>query len=263
MRLLRTHLTFFLFATTLILVGCTGGFDNNPVSPNVAQTEWRAFTVNEAGGTFNFPEIGIWVEIPSGAVPTGEVYSFSVRGFPDGIPPLPGGPVYVRMATMEMDGPDVSFLKNIKITMQLAEPKTPGAGAVAFQINGAFQWQQMHNNAVYLNGNTASMYVDTPGIYGAFLPIPLNVEISLTRQSGPVPLSVGLEALVTGGHPPYLVIWNYGDNDQPESGLATAHVYDAPGVYSISCFVTDESNHQVTDLISVEAYGIFGPTGFP
>ncbi len=62
-----------------------------------------------------------------------------------------------------------------------------------------------------------------------------------TSPVGTVPLAVGLQAQVSGGVPPYVYAWDFGDG-ATSTGANPNHTYTAPGDYTVQLTVVDESN---------------------
>jgi hypothetical protein len=52
-------------------------------------------------------------------------------------------------------------------------------------------------------------------------------------------LSTAFKVNITGGNPPYTVVWDFGDGSDPKVGPAVSHIYDTPGKYYCSCIVYD------------------------
>jgi hypothetical protein len=106
----------------------------------------------------------------------------------------------------------------------------------------------------------AVMSISEPGIYGAFDPVPLGVEMIVSRQSGPVPMSIAFKATVTGGTPPYDCVWYWGDNSDPGAGLVNSHFYKDPGDYEPSVLVMDAEGSSATDSVHMSFYFQQGPS---
>ncbi len=263
MRISMPATTMAVLMLGVLVIGCNGGTYSNPSSPSAATTEWRTVTVDEFGGTYNFPDIGMFVYIPPEAVQPGESYTYQVRRFPPGIPLLPSGPVLVRLGTFQFFGVDASFDRDIEVRFMIAEEKPPGINSRGYRLNDDLEWEFNQNAPILSDGWNAVMYIDRPGIYGAFEYVPLHVEATVSRQSGPVPLSVAFKAIVTGGHPPYSIVWDFGDAEDPEAGVAVSHIYPEPGDYNVTVMVMDQDNIWTSDWIHLTAYWIAGPPALP
>jgi hypothetical protein len=227
-------------------------------------TEWRTLTVDSAGGSFSFSDIGAYIAFPADAIPAGEMYTFRIRLFPEGIPLLPTGPVLIRMGTFELDGPEVDFQAPVEVRFRIVEEKSQGLGLRGYWLNDQRQWEFLQNAPVVNgNGSFSVMRIDKPGIYGAFQVVSLHVEATVSRQQGPVPFTVGFRAVITGGHPPYQAIWHFGDNEDPEAGVSVTHAYLDPGVYTAGVMVLDEDGNWVSDWLTLTAYYMPGPPAIP
>lgn len=78
---------------------------------------------------------------------------------------------------------------------------------------------------------------------GSTLPPPgpgiLAIDATATRTVGYGYLSTSFFVNVTGGIPPYMAIWDFGDGSDPKMGLRVSHIYVVPGVYSCTVNVFD------------------------
>jgi PKD repeat protein len=257
--------TLIFIALAILVVGCNDGTYSNPTSPPTTQTEWRAMTVTDAGATFSFSDIGAYVSFPAGTIPTGEVYTYNIRLNPEGVPMIPTGPVYYRLGTFELVGSYTDFLEPVEVQWRIAEQKRSGLSTEAFWINDDGKWEWSRVAVVLQDGIHVATFVPHPGVYGSFLRVPLHVEATASMTQGPVPLSIGLKAIITGGTPPYSMVWDFGDDTDPQAGVTVAHSYVDPGTYTITCMVADaeEIPTWVSDWIIVTAYSMPGPHDLP
>lgn len=251
-----------LLITTMV-VGCNDGTYSNPTSPAASTTGWRTLTFTDAGGTFDFSDIGIYIIVPPDTLAPGDAYSCDVRGFPSGIPLIPTGPVLIRLGTFELFGPDTDFLREIEVRFAIADTRSPGLNSRGYALDDNNVWHFSQNAPVLGDGMHCVMHITNPGIYGAFEPVDLHVEATVSEQSGPIPLSVGFKAIVTGGQEPYGIIWDFGDNNEPVAGKTVAHMYENPGDYTATVMVTDAVGHTATDWIHLTAYYISSPPILP
>ncbi len=252
-----------LMILTLTLVSCNGGTYSNPSSPSASPTEWRTLTISETGGTFTFADIGLYITAPPGAVPEGEVYNFQVRGFPPNIPLLPTGPVLVRLGTFEIVGDDVMFEQPVTIRFRLADSRSPGIMSKGYKLTTDQIWESYGNAPIWTDGMHATISTYGPGVYGSFEFIQLHVEARVSQMKGPVPLSVGFDAIITGGYPPYDVLWDFGDGSDSQGGHTVAHAYMDPGDYTCTVMVVDRDGNTETDWLHLTCYGISGPPWLP
>ncbi|NIR49310.1 PKD domain-containing protein, partial [candidate division KSB1 bacterium] len=126
-----------------------------------------------------------------------------------------------------------------------------------------------NNNAVYaesLNGKEISW--DDPGPDGApwlrpsdTLPLPLSafrvvepiyvddaglgLNINTSANSGTAPLEVAFSAIISGGTPPYIFSWDFGDGSGSNATSPT-HVYLDAGEFSVNLSITDNTGQQVS-----------------
>ncbi len=263
MRYLYYKPTIIFICLALIVIGCQGGKYANPVSPQTTPTVWRAITVTDAGGTFALSDIGAYLSFPADAIATGEVHVFNIRLNPEGVPLVPGGSVFVAMGTVEISGTLDVFDAPVEIQWQIAEEKRPGISTQAHKLNDDRKWEFSQNAVVLSDGLHVTAFITSTGIYGSFIRVPLHVEATASMTQGPAPLSVGFKAIVTGGRPPYSVVWEFGDNSKPEGGMTVGHYFPDPGEWTVTCIVYDGDGISVTDWLNLVGYGQSGPPYVP
>jgi len=263
MRKLFSTTVLVLLFLMLLLASCNNGQYSNPASPSAVPSAIRTASVTETGGVYDFPDIGITVTFPADAIPAGEVFPFSVMAFPPNIPLVPTDTTYIRLGTFMLDGIDMTFGEPVAVTFPLADMFAGGTYSGGFQLTDGNAWGTVGNAPVTDDGLHATMNINEPGIYGSFQSVPLHVEITVSQQTSPVPLSVAFRAIVTGGTPPYSAVWWYGDDSEPESGLMVSHIYFDPGDYSASCQVMDADGQSALDWVHLTAYGQVGPPLIP
>lgn len=81
-------------------------------------------------------------------------------------------------------------------------------------------------------------------------PPTLSVTATVTPQAGFVPLHVSFTSQVSGGTPPYVVTWDFGDSSSNDSGSPaaagnTTHTYSTVGVYTSALLVNDSAHQSV------------------
>jgi len=248
---------------TLVMVSCNNGVLSNPTSPPTTPSEWRTATFTSTGGTFDFSEIGMFISVPAGAIAEGEVYVFQMRLHPPDVPLLPSGPVLVRLGTFQLTGQDITFEEQVEVRFGIAEFRSPGIFSRGYKLNEDQYWEPYGNAPILSDGLHASMRIEGPGVYGVFQVVALHVEATVSQQQGPLPLSVGFKAIITGGQPPYQAVWDFGDNTDPSAGMTAAHTYVDPGEYTATVLVSDANQHWVTDWVHLSALNIGGPHDMP
>jgi hypothetical protein len=70
----------------------------------------------------------------------------------------------------------------------------------------------------------------------------LSVKISATPQSGEEPLGVTFTAIVSGGAPPYIIYFDFGDGNSYE-GASVIHTFYNAGTFNVTATVTDSSGN--------------------
>ncbi len=262
MRVSMHLLLLTIFAVTL-MIGCNDGQYANPYSVPTTPSEWRSMTVTDAGASFSFPDIGAYLSFPAGAIPQDETHTFNIQLYPEGVPMVPPGRIYIRQGTFELIGTLDSFNETVEVRFQVVEEQNPGISLCGFRLNSENVWQVHMPSPMLDDGQHVTFRIRQSGVYGVFEFIPLHVEANVSRQMGPAPLSVGFEAIITGGHPPYIVIWEFGDNSDSEGGLTVAHGYPDPGDYTATVMVVDQDNTVVTDWVHLTCYWMPGPPALP
>jgi hypothetical protein len=70
-------------------------------------------------------------------------------------------------------------------------------------------------------------------------PGPLLVDASADRTVGYGYLSTSFFVNVVGGNPPYMAVWDFGDNSDPKVGIRVSHCYEVAGQYIATVIVYD------------------------
>jgi hypothetical protein len=253
-----------LMSVSVLIIGCNDGILSNPLSPPAATTEWRSLSADSTGAQFDFPDIGALVTIPPLAIPDGVSADFKIRLFPPGVPMVPDGPVLIRLGTFEMTGPpDFEFDIPVEVQFRIATHQTPGVGTPCYVLDDTNQWGFDQKAQIMNDGMHVVMHIMSPGIYGSFGLVPLHVEATVSSQMGQAPLSVAFKAVVTGGHPPYDIVWIFGDDTDNLAGEAASHYYKEPGIYHPSIMVIDDDGVIVTDTLIITALNKSGAPNIP
>ena len=70
----------------------------------------------------------------------------------------------------------------------------------------------------------------------------LKIDVNATRTVGYGYLSTSFYVNIRGGWPPYMVVWDFGDDTDPKIGDRVSHLYEVPGFYTCTCQVYDSSD---------------------
>lgn len=79
---------------------------------------------------------------------------------------------------------------------------------------------------------------------------PPTLALSTNRPVGPAPLTVDFGSTVTGGTPPYMLDWSFGDGAYG-TGVSPSHIFTKPGSYEVGVAVTDAVGRVAYATISV------------
>ena len=70
----------------------------------------------------------------------------------------------------------------------------------------------------------------------------LKIDASASHTIGYGYLSTSFFVNIVGGNPPYMVVWNFGDNSEPIIGDRASHLYEVAGKYVCSVIVNDSAD---------------------
>jgi hypothetical protein len=239
----------------LIVMGCSDGENliNLPTNPVT-----RTFSNIEASLTYN--PLDVQVFVPAEAVGEGESVPLKVQLIPTNLPKLAYAEmIYERVAWLSMENegdPLIMLQKELVVTFPTGENYKPNVGYSVFYFNQSDgQWVKTGKAATITDDGTHAIFAASDfGTWGIFHAIPLHVEAHASRTTVQAPASISLDAIIEGGSPPYSVIWFYGDDSDPEGGLAVSHWYEAPMKYTATCIVVDGMNREVSDSIDLNLY---------
>lgn len=81
---------------------------------------------------------------------------------------------------------------------------------------------------------------------------PLLAHLQVGPTTGPAPLLVRANGSSSGGRPPYLYDWNFGDGSPDGLVQNVSHTYVLPGAYTVTLLVTDSSGSEGAASAQVE-----------
>ncbi|SLM29701.1 hypothetical protein MTBBW1_1940028 [Desulfamplus magnetovallimortis] len=84
---------------------------------------------------------------------------------------------------------------------------------------------------------------------------PLVFSIAASEISDYAPFEISFSCAISSGTAPYEYEWDFGDGSVQEGDQETSHLYDTPGVYVVSCTVTDSTGQRDTESVSIEVQG--------
>ena len=78
----------------------------------------------------------------------------------------------------------------------------------------------------------------------------LSVEAQASSVLGPAPLTVQFQVLVSGGVPPDIFVWDFGDLTPLGTGQSVSHTYPNPGTFAPFVTITDSADKPGLELLS-------------
>jgi hypothetical protein len=80
-----------------------------------------------------------------------------------------------------------------------------------------------------------------------FSPTGLVLTASGTPLAGKVPLNVSFTGTVSGGTPPYALLWDFGDGTSKIGQTSVSHVYKVPGNFTVQFWAQDSGQPALKD----------------
>ncbi|HZY92216.1 MAG TPA: PKD domain-containing protein [Thermoplasmata archaeon] len=102
-----------------------------------------------------------------------------------------------------------------------------------------------------VNGTLASSTIDVVQVNAS---APLHVAPHSTSTRGPAALTVGFNASILGGDPPYSVGWNFGDGTVATTtdGDSVSHTYTSAGTFDATVTVTDSLGSRQSGTVPIQ-----------
>lgn len=235
-----------------LLIGCSGD-TTTPVGPSDIVT----ITFDHNVASFDISNLGVVIDIPQDAIVEGQIVPLQIQVAPADFPQRAyASSIYSRIGWVGMTNagdPDIHLQDEIRIAFPLNENYIPSTIYSVFRYDPSDGlWLNTGKHAVIADDGLHAIFsADNFGIWGVFEVLPLTVEISANRTTAQAPASINLNALIDGGSPPYAVIWWYGDDSDPETGISVSHLYADPVTYTPCVIVVDAMNRQVSDELNI------------
>lgn len=242
-----------LIAFGFVIIGCSGGDGTTLVLPTDKVTMF--FDHNAASLDYN--TLGVAVEVPPDTLNEGEMVQLQVQIAPPNLPSRAyTDSIHARIGWLDLKNtsdPDINLQKEIRVTFPLNSNYNAATLYSAYLYNPSDGvWHSTGRQAVITDDGLHAIFsANSFGTWGVFESIPLTVEISANRTTGQAPASIALDAMIDGGSPPYAIIWWFGDESDPESGISVSHMYMEPSTYTPCVIVVDAMNRQVSDDINI------------
>ncbi len=232
----------------------------------------QQFSLTAAASGGSAPYNYFWSGIGSGGV-RGPVLTWTYTGSGSYLLQLEvtdslGGTGYSNWAVLVNPSPSISLAAsatlvdvNHSVTLTSTSQGGTGTGPTTWtlgdgtQATGSTVTHSWTRTGTYVVNAT---YRDGVGLVGQ-ASISITVNSALTGSftattssgSGPVPgTSVTFGASITGGTPPYAVVWAYGDGSMA-SGCPTAHSFASAGSYRVNVTVTDLTGATLNGSLTV------------
>ncbi len=235
-----------------MLIGCSGD-STTPAGPSDIVT----ITFDHSVASFDISNLGVIIDVPQDAIVEGQIVPLQVQVAPANVPQRAySDSIYDRIGWLGLTNagdPDIHLQDEIRVAFPLNDNYKPSTIYSVFKYDPSDGlWQNTGKRAVISDDGLHAIFsANSFGIWGVFKSIPLTVEISASRTTAQAPASITLNALVDGGSPPYAIIWWYGDDSDPESGISVGHLYADPITYTACVIVVDSMNRQVSDELNI------------
>ncbi len=115
-----------------------------------------------------------------------------------------------------------------------------------YNFTGTFPVQLTVTDA---SARTAKAFLNTTVLSG---PPPLTATVQANPSSGSLPLTVVLTSVVSGGIPPYVWGWNFGDGSTG-TGENITHTFQSVGTFTVALTVVDSATSSVVRTVNVTA----------
>ena len=241
-----------LLVALIVIPGCSSS-TTTPITPSASST----LTFDHLATTLNYLTLGVLVYVPNEALLDGETVPLTVQLSPPDLPVLGSSQtIHTRIAWVSLENSgdqDITLKDNLNVTIPLNEEYQPNTIYSLFKFDeDSRQWANTGRKVTVTDDTMhVTFAIDSFGTWGAFVNVPLSVEISASRTTAIAPASISLNAIIEGGAPPYSVIWYFGDASDPDSGVAVSHFYEYPMTFTPSCIVLDSLNHQASDVLDL------------
>ncbi len=122
----------------------------------------------------------------------------------------------------------------------------------AYNFTGTFPVQLTVTDAF---GQTANAFLNTSVLSG---PPPLTATVRANPSTGSLPLTVIFTSLVSGGIPPYVWGWNFGDGSTG-TGENITHTFQSVGTFTVVLTVVDSGTSSVVRTVNVTVTPVSAP----
>ena len=158
---------------------------------------------------------------------------------------------YVRAGLAWADGLlfDAALLPNYTQTSLEVRAAATGALLYRFTAAGSINGAPSVANGIVLFGTGDSYLSGNGTLWALALPLADSARsVSVPASSG---VSVGFSASPTGGVPPYVYDWAFGDGTPSSAEPAPTHLYERPGSFAASLVVTDAADESLATSLEV------------
>lgn len=244
-----------VLAGILVIVGCS----SNSTAPPIPSGKY-SLSFTSASASLDYTNLDVLVGVPAQAIPDDAYVSLQAQLMPDNLPARGmAGSIHERIgwiSLINMGDPTVSLQKELTVNMPLNGVYIANANYAVFKFDPSLGvWTAAGRAATVTdNGSHAIFNIDSFGIWGVFKGVALHIDAKASRTTAKAPASITLTAIIDGGAPPYTVTWWFGDDKDPQMGVAVSHQYENPITYTAACVVLDNAGHEVTDTIDIKLH---------
>ena len=158
----------------------------------------------------------------------------------------------------------------VEFTLSLIDPALRNLGTSVWDFGDGSQ----ATVAIFGRGHAISHTYGNPGVYmvttaygeeghefpGPKIPIivlpPIVLEAVANPTTGTAPLTASFRATASGGLPPHVVGWDFGDGTGIETDAAE-HTYEVPGSYNATVSVRDAAGHEAVQTFEIRVMAPF------
>lgn len=201
---------------------------DSPFSMDLPEGEYTiiASLCNESNTCYDSSNFSYQIDIQTNTTTTETLYTLSKT-----ISPVNGGTI-----TISPDKTSYTMAETVTLTA------LPDSG---------YEFANWSGDA---SGSDASIMItmdEDKSVIANFTKEALVITATASPTSGTAPLIISFYCEITSGVPPYTFSWDFGDGSAEETSQNPSHTYDLPGTYAAMVSVTDASDQNRSEQISI------------